>query len=81
LYIGEARSLKPRVRSFLQESANHELRIAALVAEARDLDFNVTRSEVEALILENNLIKEHHPPLQRDAPRRQQLPVPEAHDQ
>ncbi len=62
LYVGKALSLRPRVRSYFQESAQHPPRTAALVAEARDLDFIVTRSEVEALILENNLIKEHHPP-------------------
>lgn len=61
LYVGKARSLRPRVRSYFQESADHPPRIAALVAEAQDLDFIVARSELEALILENNLIKEHHP--------------------
>ncbi len=61
LYVGKARALRPRVRSYFQEKAQLHPRTQALVAEARALDFIVTRSEVEALILENNLIKEHHP--------------------
>ena len=62
LYVGKALSLKSRVRSYFQESAKHGPRIAAMVETVADLDVIVTRSEVEALILENNLIKEHRPP-------------------
>jgi len=61
IYVGKARSLRQRVRSYFQPGAQHPPRIAQLVAEARDLDFIVARSELEALILENNLIKEHQP--------------------
>ncbi len=62
LYVGKARSLKSRVRSYFQEAAKHPPRIAAMVDQVEELDVIVTRSEVEALILENNLIKEHRPP-------------------
>lgn len=61
LYVGKARSLRSRVRSYFQEGAKHAPRIAMLVDEVRAIDIIVTRGEVEALILENNLIKEHHP--------------------
>jgi excinuclease ABC subunit C len=61
LYVGKAKSLRPRVRSYFQRSARHPPRIASLVQEVRSLDFIVTSSEIEALVLENNLIKEHRP--------------------
>ena len=61
LYVGKARSLRQRVRSYFQASAQHPPRIAALVEEVREIDVVVTRSELEALVLENNLIKEHRP--------------------
>jgi excinuclease ABC subunit C len=61
LYVGKALVLRQRVRSYFQESARHPPRIAAMVGEARAVEFIVTRGEVEALILENNLIKEHRP--------------------
>ncbi len=61
LYVGKARSLRQRVRSYFQPGAQHPPRIAALVAEVREIDVVVTRSELEALVLENNLIKEHRP--------------------
>ncbi len=61
LYVGKARSLRPRVRSYFQPSAQHAPKTLALVAETATLDFIVVSSEVEALILESNLIKQHHP--------------------
>ncbi len=61
LYVGKAKSLRPRVRSYFQPSAQHPPRTEALVAEIRDVDLILTSSEVEALILESNLIKEHRP--------------------
>lgn len=61
LYVGKAKSLRSRVRSYFQPGAKHPPRTAALVEEVRDIDVIVTSSEVEALILENNLIKEHKP--------------------
>jgi excinuclease ABC subunit C len=61
LYVGKARSLRPRVRSYFQSAAQHAPKTLALVSETASLDFIVVASEVEALILESNLIKEHHP--------------------
>jgi len=61
LYVGKAKSLRSRVRSYFQASANHTPRIAAMVANVRDIEVLQTRSESEALILEANLIKKHRP--------------------
>ncbi|MBL8086996.1 MAG: excinuclease ABC subunit UvrC [Chthonomonas sp.] len=62
LYIGKAISLKNRVRSYFQASTRHSARIARLVHKIRDIEWIVVDSEVEALVLECNLIKEHRPP-------------------
>jgi excinuclease ABC subunit C len=61
LYVGKALSLRSRVRSYFQAGQKHSPRIAAMVKRVRDLDYIVTDSEVEALILECTLIKEHRP--------------------
>ncbi len=60
LYVGKARSLRDRVRSYLGADGLNP-RIDALLAEAAALDTIVTDSVVEALALENNLIKQRHP--------------------
>jgi len=62
LYVGKAKSLRPRVRSYFQD-ASSDVRafIPFLRKLAVDLDTIVTQSEKEAVILENNLIKEHKP--------------------
>jgi len=62
LYVGKALSLKNRVRSYFQESTKHGPRIARLVGKIRDIEWMVVQSEVEALVLECNLIKQHRPP-------------------
>ncbi|MBS1704850.1 MAG: excinuclease ABC subunit UvrC [Armatimonadetes bacterium] len=62
LYVGKALNLRNRVRSYFQESARHGLRIARLVQKTRDIEWLVVDSEVEALVLECNLIKQHRPP-------------------
>jgi excinuclease ABC subunit C len=59
LYIGKAKSLRNRVASHFHRQADPKL--ALLVSEIADIDFIVTGSEVEALILENNLIKKEQP--------------------
>lgn len=61
IYVGKAVDLRNRVRSYFHPSAWEYSKVRALVSEVADLDFIVTDSELEALILEANLIKEHRP--------------------
>ncbi len=61
LYVGKAKKLRNRVRSYFQESKNHDGRIRVMVGKIVDLEVIVTDSEAEALILENHLIKRHQP--------------------
>lgn len=61
LYVGKAKRLRNRVRSYFLDSANHDGRIRVMVKKIADLEVIVTDSEAEALILENTLIKRHHP--------------------
>jgi len=61
LYVGKASSLADRVRSYFQRGADHSPKTILLVGQIADLETIVTRSELEALILESNLIKRHRP--------------------
>ncbi len=61
IYVGKAKSLRNRVRSYFQLGAEHTRRIRRMVYEVADLDWIVTDSELEALILESNLIKKYRP--------------------
>ena len=61
LYVGKARVLRDRVRSYFQPSRPFDPAKSAMVGEIADLDLVVTDSEMEALALENNLIKRHKP--------------------
>jgi excinuclease ABC subunit C len=61
LYVGKAINLRSRVRSYFHASAEENLKILHLVAHIDDIDFIVTASELEALILESNLIKRYKP--------------------
>jgi excinuclease ABC subunit C len=61
VYVGKARVLRDRVRSYFQASRPLELHKANMVADIADLDLVVTDTEMEALALENNLIKRHKP--------------------
>ena len=61
LYVGKARNLKNRVGSYFRASGLSE-KTMALVARIRDIQVTVTSTEVDALLLEHNLIKTHQPP-------------------
>ncbi len=61
LYIGKAKSLRSRVRSYFGTGGADSLKTRELVRRIREFDTIVVNSEAEALILENNLIKEHRP--------------------
>jgi len=62
IYIGKAKSLRSRVRSYFQPGGSGQFpKTDALVSEVHDLEFIVARTEVEALILENNLVKKERP--------------------
>ncbi|MDE3226065.1 MAG: excinuclease ABC subunit UvrC [Nitrospirota bacterium] len=61
LYIGKALVLADRVRSYFLKGADHTPKTAVLVGQVADLETIVTRSELEALILESNLVKRHKP--------------------
>lgn len=62
LYVGKALVLRNRVRSYFQASTKHGIRIERLVSKIRDIEWIVVDSELEALVLECNLIKQHRPP-------------------
>jgi excinuclease ABC subunit C len=62
LYVGKAKSLRPRVRSYFQQSGDTRSGIAGMVGRIADLEVIVTGNEVEALHLEQNLVKRHRPP-------------------
>jgi excinuclease ABC subunit C len=61
LYVGKAKSLRPRVRSYFRGVSSQSLKTRELVRRVASLDTIVVGSEAEALILEANLIKENHP--------------------
>ena len=61
LYVGKALVLRNRVRSYFQTSTKHGIRIERMVNKIRDIEWIVVDSELEALVLECNLIKQHRP--------------------
>lgn len=61
IYVGKATSLKNRVKSYFQSPKNLPVKVASMVSKIEDIEYIVTDSEVEALILECNLIKFHRP--------------------
>lgn len=61
IYVGKAKVLRNRVRQYFQSSANHSVKTAVMVSKICDLDYIICDSEMEALVLESNLIKENKP--------------------
>lgn len=61
LYIGKAKDLRSRVRSYFQTNRSADPKIDFIQRLTRDLEYIVTDNEVEALILESNLVKQHQP--------------------
>ena len=61
IYVGKAKNLKNRVRQYFHASANHTAKVRAMVEKVDDFDIVLVDGELEALILECNLIKKHMP--------------------
>ncbi len=61
IYVGKAKSLKNRVRAYFHDTSPYHPKISALISKISDFDVLATDSEMEALILEANLIKQHKP--------------------
>lgn len=61
IYVGKAVVLKNRVRQYFQSNKNHTPKVRAMVSHIADFEIIMTHSEVEALILECNLVKKHRP--------------------
>lgn len=61
IYVGKAKVLRNRVRQYFQSSANQSIKTAVMVSKIADLDYIICDSEMEALVLESNLIKENKP--------------------
>src|SRR5271166_3755354 len=61
IYVGKAKNLRQRVRSYLLEASQADAKTGSLMREAADLDYILVANEHEALALENNLIKQRKP--------------------
>lgn len=61
IYVGKARNLRNRVQSYLVGRGARDARIMTLINEIESIDFVTTNNELEAILLENNLIKTHQP--------------------
>src|SRR6266851_5259019 len=61
IYVGKAASLRTRVRSYFQECRPRDPNTEALVRQIRDLEYIVTDNELEAMMLEANLVRKHRP--------------------
>ena len=61
IYVGKAINLKNRVRQYFQSSKNHSIKVKKMVQHIASFEYIITRSEVEALVLECNLIKKFDP--------------------
>ncbi len=61
IYVGKAKSLRHRVRSYFSDDKLADVKTGTLISEARDIDYILVDNEKEALALENNLIKQYKP--------------------
>lgn len=61
IYVGKAISLKNRVRQYFQSSLNHSRKVSSMVKQIHDFEYIMVQNEVEALVLESNLIKKNRP--------------------
>ena len=61
IYVGKAKNLKKRVKSYFQNTKNHSEKTRVMVSKVAEFEYIITDSEMEALILEMNLIKKHSP--------------------
>jgi excinuclease ABC subunit C len=61
LYVGKAKNLKNRIRSYFVKNADHAARTVLLISLIKDLNYIIVSSETESLMLENNLIKQYQP--------------------
>ena len=61
IYVGKAKNLKKRVSSYFTSSAQHTKKVKALVAKIVDIKVIIVDTELDALLLENNLIKKYQP--------------------
>ena len=61
IYVGKAKSLRSRVSSYFNRDANHGAKISFLVRKIADIKVIVVKTEIDALLLENNLIKKYQP--------------------
>ena len=61
IYVGKANSLKSRVRQYFQKGNNQGAKVRAMVSHIKEFEYIIVDNEVEALILESNLIKKHKP--------------------
>ena len=61
VYVGKAASLRSRVRSYFQDARPRDAKTDALVRQIADLEYIVTDNELEALMLEANLVRKHRP--------------------
>src|SRR6201992_1424710 len=61
IYVGKAKNLRARVRSYFNDDRLADMKTGTLISEARDIDYILVDNEKEALALENNLIKQYKP--------------------
>ena len=61
IYVGKAKNLRSRVRSYFQDSKGHSTKTRVLVSHIQEIEYILTKTEVEAFLLEASLIKKHRP--------------------